>query len=93
MPVWLYNVQVVVVQAPTLKKEKIDMAKQEKVLIVEEGYEGKYVALRSAVDRRVIASGDKPEAVMEKARRGGCNDPVIFYVPEHTISLVYRHAY
>jgi len=64
------------------------MAKPEKVLIVEEGYEGKYVALRSAVDRTVIASGDKPEAVMEKARRGGCSDPVIFYVPEHTISLV-----
>jgi hypothetical protein len=69
------------------------MAKLEKVLIVEEGYEGKYVALRSTIDRRVIASGDKPEAVMEKARRGGCSEPVIFYIPEHTISLVYWHAY
>ena len=76
-----------------LEKRKSDMAKREKVLIVEEGYEGKYVALRSAVDRRVIASGDKPEVVMEKARQAGCSEPVIFYVPEHSISLVYWDAY
>jgi hypothetical protein len=65
------------------------MAKQEQVLMSEEGYEGKYVALRSLVDRTVVASGDNPAVVMEQAHRKGCSEPVIFYVPEHSISLVY----
>ena len=65
------------------------MAEQEQVLISEEGYEGKYVALCSFVDRTVVASGDNPKVVMEQARRNGNNEPVIFYIPEHNISLVY----
>lgn len=70
-------------------KENVDMAEQEQVLITEEGYEGKYVALRSLVDRTVVASGDDPAVVMEQAHRKGCREPVIFCVPEHSISLVY----
>lgn len=69
------------------------MAEKERVLITEEGHEGKYVALRSLVDRTVVASGDNPETVMEQARQKGCSEPVIFYVPEHNISLVYCYAY
>jgi hypothetical protein len=69
------------------------MADNEQVLVNEEGYEGKYVALRSLVDRTVVASGDNPKVVMEQARKKGCSEPVMFYVPEHNISLVYRHAY
>jgi hypothetical protein len=69
------------------------MAKLEKVLIVEEGYEGKYVALRSTVDRTVIASGDDPRVVMKEAHQKGSAEPLILYIPEHTISLVYWHAY
>ncbi len=60
-----------------------------KVLIAEKGYEGKYVALRSMSDRTVIASGDKPEAVMEQAQKQGVADPVIFFVPSHDITQVY----
>jgi len=73
-------------------KEKVDMAEQERVLITEDGYEGKYVALRSLVDRTVVASGDNPENVMEQARQKGCKEPVIFYVPEHNMSLL-SHMY
>ncbi len=65
------------------------MSKEEQVLVTEEGYEGKYVALRSFVDRTVVACGDNPENVMEQARKAGCGEPVIFYVPEHNIILVY----
>ncbi len=65
------------------------MAKQEQVLINEDGFEGKYVALRSFTDRTVVASGDNPETVMEQARQAGYSEPVIFYVPEHNITLVY----
>ncbi len=59
------------------------------VLIAEEGYEGKYVALRSISDRTVVASGDDPEAVMQEARERGVAHPVIFFVPSHDITLVY----
>lgn len=69
------------------------MSEQKHVLIAEEGYEGKYVALRSLVDRTVVASGDNPKIVMKKARQKGCTEPVIFFVPEHNISLVYPNAY
>ena len=69
------------------------MSEQEQVLITEEGYEGKYVALRSLVDRTVVASGGNPKTVMEQARQKGCSEPVMFFVPDHNISLVYRHAY
>jgi hypothetical protein len=61
------------------------------VLISEEGYEGKYVALRSMSDRTVIASGDDPETVMREAREQGIDNPVIFFVPSHDITLVYSY--
>ena len=69
------------------------MSEQEQVLITEEGYEGKYVALRSFLDRVVVASGDNPKIVMEQARQKGCTEPVMFFVPERDISLVYWYAH
>jgi len=65
------------------------MGQPDQVLISEEGYEGKYVALRSMSDRTVIASGDDPEAVMKEVREQGADNPVIFFVPSHDITLVY----
>lgn len=65
------------------------MSSQGQVLVGEEGYEGKYVALRSMSDRTVIASGDDPQAVMKEARERGADSPVIFFVPSHDITLVY----
>ena len=59
------------------------------VLITEEGYEGKYVAMRSMFDRTIIASGNDPNAVMKQAHKKGVTDPVIFFVPNHDITLVY----
>jgi len=64
-------------------------SKQNHVLITEEGYEGKCVALRSISDRTVVASGDDPEAVMQEARDKGSANPVIFFVPSRDITLVY----
>jgi hypothetical protein len=62
---------------------------RKQVLISEEGYEGKYVALRSVSDRTVVASGDDPETVMQEARERGAAQPVLFFVPSHDITLVY----
>lgn len=68
------------------------MVKKDHVLVTEEGYEGRYVALRSLVDRTIVACGENPKIVMEQARKKGCEDPVMFYVPEHNITLVYWYA-
>ena len=65
------------------------MSMPNQVLITEEGYEGKYVAMRSMSDRTIIASGSNPDAVMKQANKKGVTDPVIFFVPNHDITLVY----
>jgi hypothetical protein len=65
------------------------MLMSNKVLIAEKGYEGKYVAMRSMSDRTIIASGNNPDAVMKQANKQGVTDPVIFFVPNHDITLVY----
>ncbi len=62
---------------------------QNHVLITEEGYEGKCVALRSISDRTVVASGDDPETVMKEAHDRGAANPVIFFVPSQDITLIY----
>ncbi len=65
------------------------MSMPKHVLITEEGYEGKYVAMRSMSERTIIASGSDPDAVMKQANKKGVTDPVIFFVPSHDITLVY----
>lgn len=65
------------------------MGMSKQVLITEEGYEGKYVAMRSISDRTIIASGDDPQAVIKEAYEKGITDPVLFFVPDHDITLVY----
>ena len=65
------------------------MGESNQVLVSEEGYEGKYVALRSMSDRTVVASGDDPGTVMKEARERGADHAVVFFVPSHDITLVY----
>ena len=50
-------------------------------LITEDGYEGKYVALVSFSDRRIIASGNDPGKVYEDADKVGYKSPLVFFVP------------
>ena len=61
----------------------------EQALITEEGYEGKYVALKSFIDRKVVASGDDPRLVMEQAKKAGHENPVIFFISQPDVSQVY----
>jgi hypothetical protein len=63
------------------------MGKPNPVLTSEEGYEGRYVALRSLSDRTVIASGDDPGIVMKEACERGADNPVIFFLPSHDMAL------
>ncbi len=61
----------------------------EHVLITDEKYDGKYVALRSLIDREVVASGNDPLNVMDTAKEKGIVSPVVFYIPEHDVTFVY----
>lgn len=59
------------------------------VLAEEEKYEGKYVALRSFTDNTVVASGEKPDEVMNKALKIGTVEPVIVFIPVHGVACIY----
>ena len=56
--------------------------KMEKVLLQGKKYKGKYVALRSATDKTVIADGDDPSTVRKRASEKGVTEPLIFFVSE-----------
>jgi hypothetical protein len=59
------------------------------VLIKESRYEGKFVAMASFKDRKVLASGNVAEKVFERARKKGFSSPVIFYVPKQTETNIF----
>ena len=61
----------------------------EDVLVAEDKYDGKYVALRSFTDREVVASGSDPVAVMNAAKDRGAANPVLFFVPKRDMTFVY----
>lgn len=52
-------------------------------------YDGKYVAVKSFIDREVICSGDNPVTVSNEAKKSGVNSPVVFYVPEKNMAHIY----
>ena len=52
------------------------------VLVKNKKYEGKYVAMPSFNDRKVIASGKDATKVFERASQKGYNTPVILYAPK-----------
>jgi hypothetical protein len=53
-----------------------------KILLETEQYSGKYVALESFQEHKVIAYGVEPEVIYNEAVNRGCINPVIVYVPE-----------
>lgn len=59
------------------------------VLVAEDKYEGKYVALRSFTDGEVVSSGDDPVRVMQAAREQGVASAVLFFVPARDVTFVY----
>lgn len=60
-----------------------------KAFTTTEAHAGKYVALRGRDDDTVIASGDDPKEVLEKARAQGTKKPIIAYVPEKNSVMIY----
>ena len=54
----------------------------EKAILHEKRFAGKYVALRLATDKTVIAYGDDPSTVRKVACKKGVKEPLIFFVSE-----------
>ena len=58
-------------------------------LVTGKRYKGRYVALKSFRDNKVIASGKKPDDVLERANKKGIPSPVLIFVPEKDTTHVY----
>lgn len=58
-------------------------------LVAEKRYEGKYVALESFTNNRVVSSGADPERVIKNAEKKGVAAPVLLFVPKGNLTQVY----
>jgi hypothetical protein len=63
--------------------------KQDRILVTEKRYEGKYVAFSPSTGKKVIASGRDPGSVIEKARSKGVSIPAIVFVPKQGLAYIY----
>lgn len=61
----------------------------EQTLVSSKKYMGKYVALKSFNSNKVIASGDNPTLVVNRAIGKGINSPVIIFVPINNMTHIY----
>ena len=61
----------------------------EQVLIKEEKYCGKYIAIKELKQPVVIASGKDPKEVYEEAVKKGCAEPIIVFVPLKDMVQIY----
>ncbi|MEM7816828.1 MAG: DUF5678 domain-containing protein [Candidatus Aenigmatarchaeota archaeon] len=61
----------------------------ENILIKEDKYSGRYVAIKDFYDDTVIADGKTPQEVYEKAMKKGFNNPVILFVPHKNMVQIY----
>ncbi len=63
------------------------------VLIKDDKYTGKFVAIRDPRSPRIVSSGKDPQSVYRKALRSGCSAPVIFFVPEKNPDQTYAFGF
>ncbi|PKL91200.1 MAG: hypothetical protein CVV21_08275 [Candidatus Goldiibacteriota bacterium HGW-Goldbacteria-1] len=59
------------------------------VMIKEKKYQGKYVAVKSMKDTKVIASGSSMKIAFDKAVKTGVEKPLLIYVPEKNTVHIY----
>lgn len=60
-----------------------------KVLLKTNKYNGKYVAIKSIIDSKVVGSGKNPATALRQASAKGFKDPVLVYVPKEGIVQIY----
>ena len=59
------------------------------ILVKDEKFSGKYVAISSMEDVKVISSGNDPAEAYEGAVKNGCADPLILYIPKKDMVQIY----
>ena len=60
-----------------------------KVLVKTGRYNGRYVAMRSAKDRRIVGSGRDPAVALKEALKKGVSDPLLVFIPEKEMVNIY----
>lgn len=58
-------------------------------LLIQKGYEGKYIALTASNGGEVVASGRNAGTVIRKARKLGVDVPAIVFVPKKDVAYAY----
>ena len=61
----------------------------EQVLIKENKYNGRYVAIKDFGDSTVIADGNDPKEAYDKAVKQGYPNPVIVFIPAKDMVQIY----
>lgn len=61
----------------------------EQILIKDNKYTGRYVAVRDFNDNTVISDGKEPQEAYQKAVEKGYNNPVVFFVPLKDMVQIY----
>ena len=59
------------------------------VIVRDEKYRGKFVALRSFVDRTVVAADKDPDEAARKAKAKGVETPVMMFLPKKKMTCLY----
>jgi len=54
-----------------------------------ERFEGKYVALASLEDGKVISGGEDPEKILAEAAEKGFPNPILLFVPDKDTVSIY----
>ena len=59
------------------------------VLVRDEKYSGRYVALKNFDDPTIVSDGKDPKEAFENAIKKGIIDPVILYIPVKGMVQIY----
>lgn len=59
------------------------------LLVKDDKYEGKYVALLSVIDHTIVAEGHDPNAVVTAAKKAGFEHPFLLFVPDKKMTCCF----
>lgn len=60
------------------------------ILVEDEKYRGRHVAIIDSECPEVVGDGDTPEEALAKAKQNGYEDPLLLYVPEEDSVHIYQ---
>jgi hypothetical protein len=66
-----------------------DGGHMEKILVVPDEFNSRYVAMKSVDDNRVVGVGDDAEKALKDAEVKGFKEPVLLYIPGRDFLHIY----